>query len=62
MAWLISSVMFMTDTQRSAFTRLLSTWKRHDELRRNQASVRDLAASRKLMDEARLEMWRVRIF
>ena len=50
----------MTETQRTAFTQLLTAWKRHDELRHDPTVIRELAASRKILDDARLHMARSR--
>ena len=54
------SVMSMTNTQRTAYSRLVSAWKRLDDLRRESVPIRDLATSRRILDEARVNMWRVR--
>jgi hypothetical protein len=50
----------MTAQQNIAFTRLLGAWNQHQGLRREHASIRDLADSRRILDEARLEAMRFR--
>lgn len=57
---LIRSVGPMTSQQNHAFRHLLGSWNRHQGLRRDDASVRDLADSRRILDEARLQAMRFR--
>jgi hypothetical protein len=50
----------MTAQQNIAFSRLLGAWNQHQGLRREHASIRDLADSRRILDEARIEAMRFR--
>lgn len=45
----------MTIQQNRAFTELLQTWSRHQDLRDAGAPIADLAASRAVLDDARLQ-------
>jgi len=48
----------MTIQQNSAFTELLRSWSRHQDLRDAGAPIADLAVSRTALDAARLEAYR----
>lgn len=56
----VHSVDRMTAQQNVAFGRLLGAWNRHQDLRREHASIRDLADSRRILDDARIEAMRFR--
>lgn len=57
---LVRSVQDMTAQQNVAFSRLLGAWNQHQGLRRGHASIRELADSRRILDEARIEAMRFR--
>lgn len=50
----------MTSQQNQAFRNLLGSWNKHQGLRRDDASIRDLAESRRILDDARLQAMRIR--
>ena len=52
----------MTAQQNAAYTTLVQAWKRRDDLRHSHAEIRDLAEARRHLDNARVEMARVRAF
>jgi hypothetical protein len=52
----------MTAQQNIAYSTLVQAWKRRDDLRHSHADIRDLAAARRQLDGARIEMARVRAF
>ena len=45
-----------------AFSRLTAAWTRHQELRDGDASIEQLASSRRDLDRARLECTRMRVY
>lgn len=48
----------MSTEATNAFNRLLNSWRSHDDLRHEGATIAELAASRRSLDMARLEMRR----
>jgi hypothetical protein len=52
----------MTAQQNAAYSALVQAWKRRDGLRHKHADIRDLAAARRQLDNARVEMARVRAY
>lgn len=44
----------------TAFRRLVSARKRHDDLHRSNATIRDLADARRALDDARMDALRSR--
>ncbi len=50
----------MTASFDSAFDRLVAAWKRREELRATDADPRSLIEARRNLDNARIEMTRIR--
>lgn len=50
----------MTAQFNTAFDRLLSAWRRREELRATEADPRALLEARRSLDQARIEMARTR--
>lgn len=47
----------MTEKQNSNLTNLLAAWLRHDDVRRNDGSIPELADARFSLDQARVTTW-----
>jgi hypothetical protein len=44
----------------SAYRHLVDAWRRHDDLHRSNASIRELAEARRQLDDARIDALRTR--